>query len=71
VKYLNNQIEADHGAIKRRIQPMLGFKSARSAYATLKGIEVMRMIRKRQGILLQSGVAAEVRFFNELFGIYA
>lgn len=31
----------------------------------------MRMIRKRQCILLQSGVAAEVRFFNKLFGIYA
>jgi IS6 family transposase len=50
---------------------MLGFKSARTAYATLKGIEVMRMIRKQQCILLQSGVAAEVRFFNKLFGIYA
>jgi len=25
---------------------MLGFKSARTAYATLKGIEVMRMMRK-------------------------
>jgi IS6 family transposase len=37
VKYLKNQIEADHGAIKRRIRSMLGFKSAKSAYATLKG----------------------------------
>jgi hypothetical protein len=51
---------------------MLGFKSAKSAYATLKGgIEVMRMIRKLQCILLKPGVAAETYFFNKLFGIYA
>ena len=71
VKYLNNQIEADHGAIKRRIRSMLGFKSAKTAYATLKGIEAMRMIRKLQCILLKPGVAAEAQFFNKLFGIYS
>ena len=60
-----------HGAIKRRIRSMLGFKSAKTAYATLKGIEAMRMIRKLQCILLQPGVADEVRFFNKLFGVYA
>jgi transposase, IS6 family len=27
VKYLNNQLEADHGAIKRRIRSMLGLRS--------------------------------------------
>ncbi len=43
VKYLNNRLEADHGAIKRRIRSMLGFKSAKAAYATLKGIEAMRI----------------------------
>ncbi len=71
VKYLNNQLEADHGAIKRRIRSMLGFKSVKTAYATLKGIEVMRMIRKLQCILLKPGVAAEVQFFNKLFGVYS
>jgi transposase-like protein len=70
-KYLNNVVEADHGAIKRRIRSMLGFKSAKTAYATLKGIEVMRMIRKLQCILLRPGVIAEARFFNKLFGVYA
>jgi IS6 family transposase len=29
---LNNRLEADHGAIKRRIRSMLGFKSAKTAY---------------------------------------
>lgn len=47
-KYLNNIIEQDHRFIKRRTRPMLGFKSFSSASATLEGIEVTHMIRKRQ-----------------------
>jgi hypothetical protein len=46
VKYLNNVIEADHGKLKRLVKPTLGFKSMKTAYATLKGFEVMRMFRK-------------------------
>lgn len=34
--------------IKKRIRPMLGFKSFVSASATLEGIEVANMIRKGQ-----------------------
>ncbi|WP_170763120.1 IS6 family transposase [Ruegeria lacuscaerulensis] len=45
-KYLNNIVEQDHRFIKRRIRPMLGFKSFASATATLDGIEVAQMIRK-------------------------
>jgi transposase, IS6 family len=52
VKYLNNRIEADHGPIKRLCRATLGFKSMKTAYATIKGFEVMRMIRKRQCIRL-------------------
>ena len=48
VKYLNNIVEQDHRAIKRQTRPMLGFKSFRSAAATLAGIELMHMIRKGQ-----------------------
>ena len=47
-KYLNNIIEQDHRFIKRRTRPMLGFKSFSSASATLDGIEVTHMIRKKQ-----------------------
>lgn len=47
-KYLNNIIEQDHRFIKRRIRPMLGFKSFRSGAAILEGIEVAQMIRKKQ-----------------------
>jgi len=47
-KYLNNVVEQDHRAIKRRTQPMLGFKSFRCARILLAGIEVMHMIAKGQ-----------------------
>jgi transposase-like protein len=47
-KYLNNLVEQDHRAIKRVARPMLGFKSFRSASATIVGVELMHMIRKGQ-----------------------
>jgi putative transposase len=47
-KYLNNRIEQDHRRIKRRIRPMLGFKSVESAATILSGIELVQMMRKRQ-----------------------
>jgi putative transposase len=46
--YLNNRIEQDHRAIKRRIRPMLGFKSTASARVILSGIEMVHMMRKGQ-----------------------
>ncbi|BEG46447.1 hypothetical protein VET9_42950 (plasmid) [Escherichia coli] len=41
IKYRNNVIECDHGKLKRIINATLGFKSMKTAYATIKGIEVM------------------------------
>ena len=46
--YLNNRIEQDHRAIKRRVRPMLGFKSMASARAILGGIEMIHMMRRGQ-----------------------
>ena len=48
IKYPNNIVEQDHRTIKKRIRPMLGFKSFVSASATLEGIEVTNMIREGQ-----------------------
>ncbi|MEP9374713.1 IS6 family transposase [Mesorhizobium sp. KR1-2] len=45
-KYFNNRIEQDHRRIKRRIRPMLGFKSMASAEIILSGM--VHMVRKRQ-----------------------
>ena len=47
-KYLNNLIEQDHRAIKRRVRPMLGFKSFWSARRLIAGIETMHMVKKGQ-----------------------
>jgi putative transposase len=44
----NNRIEQDHRAIKRRVRPMLSFKSMDSARIILGGIELIHMMRKRQ-----------------------
>jgi transposase-like protein len=46
--YLNNCIEQDHRAIKRRVKPMLGFQSVASAKVILGGIEMIHMMRKQQ-----------------------
>jgi putative transposase len=48
IKYLNNIVEQDHRAIKRIVKPMLGFKSFDAANATIAGIELHHMLRKRQ-----------------------
>jgi putative transposase len=45
-KYLNNIIEQDHRAIKRIIQPMLGFQTFRCARILLAGIETTHVIKK-------------------------
>lgn len=47
-KYLNNLLEQDHRFIKKRVKPMLGFKSFRSAKITIAGIENIRIIQKGQ-----------------------
>jgi transposase-like protein len=47
-KYLNNIVEQDHRAIKRRCASMAGFKSFANAAITIAGIELAHRIRKRQ-----------------------
>ncbi len=71
VKYLNNVIEADHGKLKILIKPVRGFKSIPTAYATIKGFEVMRALRKGQARpwCLQPGIRGEVRLVERAFGI--
>jgi len=69
-RYLNNIIEQDHRSIKRIIVPMLGFQSFRSASETLKEIEAMNMIKKGQVNNLNYSVFNEVKYVNQLFGIF-
>ena len=71
IKYRNNIIEADHGKLKRRIKPTLGFKSMKTAYATIKGFELMHALRKGQAKLwmLSAGIQGEVRLVERAFGL--
>ena len=47
-RYLNNIVEQDHRAIKRRCAAMLGLKSFQTAAVTLAGIELAHRIHKSQ-----------------------
>lgn len=67
VKYLNNRLESDHGKLKRLIHPTRGFQSMRTARATIKGFEVMRMFKKGQFKIWTCGSHNEITFINRLF----
>jgi IS6 family transposase len=70
-KYLNNILEADHGALKRLIRPTRGFQIMKTAAATLKGFEIMGMIRRGHYIQRERQATGEVRLVNQLFGLAA
>lgn len=71
-KYLNNLVEQDRRNIKRRIRPMLGFKSFRRAQtllallALLAGVEVAQMIRKGQYLHPKRGGLSPAEQFHLL-----
>lgn len=68
IKYRNSVIECDHGKLKRIINATLGFKSMKSAYATIRGIEVMRALRKGQAKSFYFGhPLGEMRLVSKVF----
>src|SRR3954462_6140627 len=73
-KYLNNVIEADHGKLKQLIRPVRGFKTLKTAYATIKGFEVMRALRKNQAAIfniITRDIHGEARLVEHAFGLSA
>uniref|UniRef100_UPI003BEEE573 IS6 family transposase n=1 Tax=Burkholderia arboris TaxID=488730 RepID=UPI003BEEE573 len=66
-KYLNNIVEQDHRAIKRRTRPMMGFKDFRCARIMLGGIEVMHMIRKGQMKATRKNQTPAEQFYSLAF----
>jgi putative transposase len=64
VKYLNNIVEQDHRALKRRTRPMLGFKDFRCARILLSVIELMHMIRKGQMKIGGRGQTPAQQFYS-------
>jgi transposase-like protein len=71
VKYLNNVVEADHGKLKQLIGPVRGFKTLKTAYATITGFEVMRALRKGQAAVfnLTHDIRGEARIVERAFGL--
>jgi transposase-like protein len=47
VQYLNNIIEQDHRAIKKRINAKQGFRALAASKRTIEGYEAMYMIPRR------------------------
>ncbi len=72
VKYLNNIVEQDHRFIKRLVNPGMGFGSFNTARRTLRGYEVMNMIRKGQINGVEKGdILGQVEFVSQIFGVAA
>jgi transposase-like protein len=72
VQYLNNILEQDHRAIKRRVNAKQGFREFQSAQRTIQGYEAMHMIRKGQARwVCPKNVRSQVQFITELFGLAA
>jgi transposase-like protein len=72
VQYLNNIIEQDHRAIKRRVKAKQGFREFQAARRTIQGYEAMSIIRKGQVRWLSGNdIRRQNRFINELFEVAA
>jgi hypothetical protein len=72
VQYLNNILEQDHRAIKRRVKAKQSFREFRAAGRTLAGYESIHMIRKGQARWLSSDdVRKQSQFINKLFDLAA
>jgi IS6 family transposase len=72
VKYLNNVIEQDHRAIRRRWRAMQCFRSFHTAERTIEGMEAMHVMRKGQVKRLDGRDAGgQARFVASLFGVAA
>jgi transposase, IS6 family len=70
VQYVNNIIEQDHRAIKRRINAKQGFREFHAALRTIQGYEAMNIIRKGQVRWLRGDdVRYQIRFIRKLFGL--
>jgi IS6 family transposase len=69
VQYLNNVLEQDHRAIKRRINASQHFRSFWCAWRTIAGYEAIHMIRKGQAYGSAAGAKVGLvdRFILGLF----
>ena len=72
ILYLNNIVEQDHPWLKRLVKPTMGFGSFNTARRTIKGYEIINMMRKGQVLGVPKGAIKErVLFINRIFGVIA
>jgi len=66
-------VEVDHCKLKQLIRPVRGFKTLKAAYATIRGFEMMRALRKGQPTIsnLTQDIHGEARIVERAFGIGA
>jgi len=70
VQYLNNILEQDHRAIKRRVNAKQGFREFQAAQRTIQGYEAMNMISKGQVRWVSGGdVLRQILFIKKLFDL--
>jgi transposase-like protein len=69
-RYLNNLVEQDHRAIKRRVKASQHFRSFWAAWRTLAGYEAIHMLRKGQACTSPSdgGAVPLHAFILSMFG---
>jgi IS6 family transposase len=72
VQYLNNILEQDHRAIKRRVKAKQSFREYQAARRTIEGYEAMHMIRKGQARwVCGDDVRQQNQFIDQLFDLAA
>jgi transposase-like protein len=72
VQYLNNILEQDHRAIKRRVNAKQGFREFQAARRTIQGYEAIHMIRKGQvRWVAEDDLLRQIRFIDSLFELAA
>jgi transposase, IS6 family len=72
VQYLNNILEQDHRAIKRRVNAKQGFREFQAAGRTIQGYEAINIIRKGQVRWVnRNDVRRQIQFINKLFELPA
>ena len=72
VQYLNNILEQDHRAIKRRVKAKQNFREFQAARRTIEGYEAMHMIRKGQARWVSGNdVRKQNQFIDKLFDLPA
>jgi transposase-like protein len=72
VQFLNNILEQDHRAIKRRVNAKQGLREFQAARRTIQGYEARHMMRKGQVRWLRGDdVHGQIRFIHKIFDLAA